>query len=617
MMNTPRTLLLATTISLAGMASAQNIGINTTGAAPNASAMLDIVSTNRGLLMPRVALTARNAAGPITAPATSLVVYNTATASTGTNRVTPGFYYWDGSVWLRMFNGRDAWSTTGNYGTTVGTNYIGTNDAEDFVVKTGGTAAANERMRVLSGGQTVLNHATISVGDVFSVYGTGTTGAISGLGTYAINGYTATGIGVFGASSSTGTTGELTGVWGQAASTAGTGVVGSATATSGQADGVLGLAASSTGNGVYGVNSATTGNAIGVRGESTSRNGIAVLGIANTGNASIAAGTTAIGAQGQVNGTLAGTGAAVGLLGVTGSTMTTGDATGVWGQTASRGGTGVYGYATSTTAGGQPEGVYGRANNATGFGLIARNNNTSGTGIAVAGNGLGGNYLVTGSGLASTGNTTGLFSYYTSPGTGSGIIIQDAFTNQWDIGAYLGPPYTYYKIIGPGTVSTIVKDLDGERVTMYCPEAPEVLFQDYGVGQLSNGKAHIALDPILTKNIIVSEEHPLKVFVQLEGNCKGVYVTNKSASGFDVIELQGGTSDVPFSWSIAATRGDETFTGNGITRHATYTQRFGPAPPIKERKELLLPADAEGRSAVREAKPAPMTKTGREPAAPE
>ncbi|PJC62897.1 MAG: hypothetical protein CO022_02110, partial [Flavobacteriales bacterium CG_4_9_14_0_2_um_filter_32_27] len=59
---------------------AQNIGINATGAAPAASAGLDVNFTNKGLLVPRVALTATNAAGPIAAPATSLLVYNTATA---------------------------------------------------------------------------------------------------------------------------------------------------------------------------------------------------------------------------------------------------------------------------------------------------------------------------------------------------------------------------------------------------------------------------------------------------------------------------------------------------------------------------------------------------------
>jgi hypothetical protein len=55
---------------------AQNIGINATGAAPNAKAMLDISSTNSGLLIPRMSTAERNA---ITAPPTGLQVYNTTT----------------------------------------------------------------------------------------------------------------------------------------------------------------------------------------------------------------------------------------------------------------------------------------------------------------------------------------------------------------------------------------------------------------------------------------------------------------------------------------------------------------------------------------------------------
>lgn len=77
----------------------QNVGVNTSGAAPDASAMLDVSSADKGLLVPRVALTATNAAAPITAPATSLLVYNTATAGTAPNNVVPGYYYWTGTAW--------------------------------------------------------------------------------------------------------------------------------------------------------------------------------------------------------------------------------------------------------------------------------------------------------------------------------------------------------------------------------------------------------------------------------------------------------------------------------------------------------------------------------------
>ncbi|NRD21356.1 hypothetical protein HNV08_14960 [Winogradskyella eckloniae] len=114
-----------------------------------------------------------------------------------------------------------------------------------------------------------------------------------------------------------------------------------------------------------------------------------------------------------------------------------------------------------------------------------------------------------------------------------------------------------YKILGFGAVSTLVRDSNDEERIMVAPEAPEALFQDYGTGQLSGGKATINLDPILTKNIHVSEEHPLKVFIQLEGDCNGVYVTNKTANGFEVVELNHGVSNTKFSYQIVARRADE------------------------------------------------------------
>jgi hypothetical protein len=136
-----------------------------------------------------------------------------------------------------------AWLTTGNAGLTAGTNYIGTNDAVDFVVKTGGTAATNERMRVLGAttGNVIVNSA-VSISpttDLFSAYGFGYPGAINTTATltYPISGYsagtasgiygenTATGQGVLGTSVSTGI-----GVWGDN-SASGTGVVGTNNAT--------------------------------------------------------------------------------------------------------------------------------------------------------------------------------------------------------------------------------------------------------------------------------------------------------------------------------------------------------------------------------------------------
>ena len=79
------------------------VGIGTT--TPAASSALDITATNKGLLIPSVALTGSLDTVTITSPATSLLVYNNATAGTSPNNVTPGYYYYTGTQWERLTNG--------------------------------------------------------------------------------------------------------------------------------------------------------------------------------------------------------------------------------------------------------------------------------------------------------------------------------------------------------------------------------------------------------------------------------------------------------------------------------------------------------------------------------
>jgi hypothetical protein len=76
------------------------------GGAPANGAILDVQSTNRGVLIPRVALTALNNANPVgnANVVNGLLVFNTATAGAGQNMATPGFYRWDATAgrWYRL-----------------------------------------------------------------------------------------------------------------------------------------------------------------------------------------------------------------------------------------------------------------------------------------------------------------------------------------------------------------------------------------------------------------------------------------------------------------------------------------------------------------------------------
>jgi len=137
--------------------SQQNVGISDVVITPDASSMLEIRSSNKGLLIPRFSLTQTTSASPVTSPATSLLVYNTATV----NDVTPGFYYWNGSSWVRLLSGAiptSGWALTGNAGTNPTNNFLGTTDAQALVLRTSNT----ERFRITSAGDVGIGTATPS-----------------------------------------------------------------------------------------------------------------------------------------------------------------------------------------------------------------------------------------------------------------------------------------------------------------------------------------------------------------------------------------------------------------------------------------------------------------------
>ncbi|NML69046.1 hypothetical protein HHL23_04470 [Chryseobacterium sp. RP-3-3] len=114
-----------TAVAFATISFAQtgNVGINTP--TPNADAALDIVSTNKGLLPPRIALTASNSPAPLASNVAGMVVYNTATAGIVPNNVTPGLYYNNGTIWVPT-TGTTPATTVSNTASLAGTNTLST-----------------------------------------------------------------------------------------------------------------------------------------------------------------------------------------------------------------------------------------------------------------------------------------------------------------------------------------------------------------------------------------------------------------------------------------------------------------------------------------------------------
>lgn len=94
--------LLTIFLLLYSLVSHSQVGIGTV--LPNPSSQLEITATDRGLLIPRIALTSSTDTSTITnGNINSLLVYNTATVSD----VTPGFYYWQTNKWIRLIGQND------------------------------------------------------------------------------------------------------------------------------------------------------------------------------------------------------------------------------------------------------------------------------------------------------------------------------------------------------------------------------------------------------------------------------------------------------------------------------------------------------------------------------
>ena len=78
------------------------VGINSTGAAPSADAMLDVKSSNKGILIPRLSNSSL-----IPSPTLGLIFYNTSTNQ---------FNYYNGTTWISITNAANAtgWTVNGN-----------------------------------------------------------------------------------------------------------------------------------------------------------------------------------------------------------------------------------------------------------------------------------------------------------------------------------------------------------------------------------------------------------------------------------------------------------------------------------------------------------------------
>jgi len=142
-------LIVLISLLMGNILEAQNVGIGSTSFTPDASAGLEINFSDKGLLIPRVAIQSTTTPTPVSLPAQSLLIYNTNTSGTVPYNVFPGFYYWDTTgidSWVRIAEYNKVWLLGGNYNTNPSNNFVGTIDSKDLVFKTNNI----ERIRIKS-----------------------------------------------------------------------------------------------------------------------------------------------------------------------------------------------------------------------------------------------------------------------------------------------------------------------------------------------------------------------------------------------------------------------------------------------------------------------------------
>lgn len=212
---------------------------------------------------------------------------------------------------------------------------------------------------------------------------------------------------------------------------------------------------------------------------------------------------------------------------------------GVYGS--SSGNIGVSGY-------GPYFGVYGSSTDSSctncagviGYGFNGVEGSGSDTGVAGAAPGRGVNGSATGTG--GTGVEGQAF------GSGSMAV----YGNSYSGGSYGVYSNGNFAVSAGSTKSAIAVLPDDRAVLLYSVESPENWYEDFGSGKLQAGVATVNLDAIFAQTVNTSLEY--HVFLTPKGDCKGLYVTNETAAGFEVRELSGGQSSVAFDYRIVAKR---------------------------------------------------------------
>jgi len=231
-------------------------------------------------------------------------------------------------------------------------------------------------------------------------------------------------------------------------------------------------------------------------------------------------------------------------------------ADGVHGVTNStNGNSGTSGISNGTS--GQGHGVYGRSSNGQGvYGTSSTNNGVEGHSSGNAGSGVAGIQRGTSSGsgdgvYSESADTTNLYEALEAKADSSNTYIFEGFNASTN-----GLCTIDYNASLACTGGTVVKNVrtrhtnaNGEHVLAYAAESATATIEDVGTSRMVAGVANVKIDSDFAS---VMDRKWYYVFLTPLGDTRGLYVSMKTASGFQVRENEGGRSRVEFDYRIVA-----------------------------------------------------------------
>lgn len=204
-------------------------------------------------------------------------------------------------------------------------------------------------------------------------------------------------------------------------------------------------------------------------------------------------------------------------------------------------GAAIFGLNTNTSSDTSVFGVIGKVNSSflNSAGVYGYNSNTSG------GNGIEGYGHYGVQGVANGNSAT----------RGAGIYgVGVSGTTNVPAGLFDGDVVVNGTITANGSKPATIM-IGNEQHQVYSEESSEIWFADYGSAILKNGKVEVTIDPLFMKTVTINSEHAMKVFIQMNGECKGVFV-KKFSDRFEVVENDNGNSNASFDYRIIAKRKD-------------------------------------------------------------